>query len=64
MAKNSQIFLTRLNQRTQEINRHFDGSLNHFDPMVFSIDKEQNESYTFKDVLLQPYDSDFILSMI
>ena len=32
--------------------------------MVFAANQEQNESYTFKDMLLQPYKSDFILAII
>ena len=46
------IFLTRENQDIQEINIHFDGKLNHFGPMVFAENQEQNWSYNFKDVLL------------
>ena len=64
VAKNPHIFLTRENQQTQDINRHFDGNLNHFGPMVFVETHEQNESYTFTDILLQPEKSDFIIVMI
>ena len=32
--------------------------------MVFAQKQEQNESYTLKDMLLQPEKSDFILSII
>ena len=32
--------------------------------MVLATNKQQNKSYNFKGVLLQPYKSDFILSMI
>ena len=32
--------------------------------MVFAEDQEQNESYTFEDMLFQPDKSDLILSMI
>ena len=64
MAKNPHIFITRANQHTQEINRHFDGTLNHYGPMVFAENQEQNKSYTFKDALLQPDKSYFILTMI
>ena len=44
VANNSHIFITRANQHIQEINRHFDVTLNNFGPMVFSDNKEQNES--------------------
>ena len=33
---NPHIFLTRANQHIQEMNGHFDGTLNHFGPMVFA----------------------------
>ena len=36
VAKNPHIFLTITNRHIQEINRHFDGTLNTFDPMVFT----------------------------
>ena len=42
VAKNPQIFLTRANQRIQEINRHFDVTLNHFGPKLFAANQEQN----------------------
>ena len=45
--KNPHIFLTVSNKQIQEINRHFDGTLNNYGPMVFSSNQEQNESYTF-----------------
>ena len=54
LAKNPHIFLTRVNQHIQEINRHLDGALNHFGNMVFAANQVQNESYTSKDILLQP----------
>ena len=43
VAKKSHIFLTGTNQHKQEINRHFYETLNHFDPMVFLANQEQNE---------------------
>ena len=39
VAKIPQIFLTRANQPTQEINGNFDGNLNHFGPMVFAANQ-------------------------
>ena len=39
---NPHIFITRANQNIQEINRHFDGTLKHYGPMVFSENKAQN----------------------
>ena len=42
VAKNPHIFITISNQHIQEINIHFDGTLNHFCPMVFAENQEQN----------------------
>ena len=42
VAKNPHIFLTRENQHIQEINRHFDVTLNHYDPMIFVENLEKN----------------------
>ena len=36
VIKNPHIFLTRANQHIKEINKHFDGNLNHYDPAVSS----------------------------
>ena len=44
VANNPHNFLTRTNQHIQEINRQFDGNLNHYGPMVFAANQEQNES--------------------
>ena len=41
VAKNPHIFLTRANQHIQEINIHFDGTLNCFGPMVFAENQRQ-----------------------
>ena len=39
VANNPHIFITKVNQHIQEINRHFDGNLNNFGPMVFASNK-------------------------
>ena len=41
VAKNYQIFLIRAKYYYQEINRHLDGNLNNFGPMVFAGNQEQ-----------------------
>ena len=64
MANNPHIFITRANQRTVEINRKSDGTLNNPGLMVFEENQEKNESYTFKDMLLQPDKPYLITSMI
>ena len=40
--KNPYIFPTKANQHIQEINANFDETLNHFGPMVFAENQEQN----------------------
>ena len=42
VANNSHIFLTISKQHIQEMNRHFSGTLNHFGPMVFVANQEQD----------------------
>ena len=64
MNNNPDIFLTRENQHIQEINKHFDGILNNYGPMVFAVNQEQNKSYKFKDMLLQPEKSYLFLNII
>ena len=54
----------RENHHTQEIDRHFYGTLVFFGPMVFAENQDQNEFYNFKDMLLQPNKSYFIIAMI
>ena len=56
--KNPHIFLNKANQHIREINRHFYGTLNHFCPIAFAANQEQNEYYTFREVLFQPDKSD------
>ena len=41
VANNPHIFLNRANQHIQVINRHFDGTLNHYGPMVFAENQEK-----------------------
>ena len=49
--KHPHIFLTRAIQHIQEINGHFNGTLNHFVTMVFASNQKQNEYYTLKYML-------------
>ena len=64
MSLNPHIFLSRAKKHIQEINRHLNGTLNIFGTMVFAANQEQNRSYIFKDMLLQPYKSYLILTML
>ena len=41
VVKKPHILLIITNQHIQEINRQFDGTLNHFGPMVFSANQEK-----------------------
>ena len=38
--------------------------MNRFVTMIFADNQEQNESYNFRYMLLQPEKSDFVLAMI
>ena len=60
---NPHIFLTRVDQHIQEINRHFGGTLNLYGPIVSAENQEQKCTHTFKEMLLQTDKSHFILSM-
>ena len=64
MANIPKIFINRANQHIQEINKHFNGTLNNFGTTIFEENQEKNESYTFKDMLLQPDKSNFILAIV
>ena len=59
MGNNPHIFLIISNQHIQEISRNFDGNLNHYGYTVFVENQEQNESFTFQKMLLQPDRSHF-----
>ena len=41
MDKNPYIFLTGENQHIRDINKKFDGTLNHYGPMVFAENQEK-----------------------
>ena len=45
-------------------NQNFDSTMNTLHPMVFLVEKENNESYTFGQMLKQPDAADFIHTMI
>ena len=45
-------------------NKFFDSTLNALHPMAFLAEKENNESYTFGQMLKQPDAADFIHAMI
>ena len=64
VEKNPHIFLTIANKHIQKMNVQFDGTLNYYGTMVFASNQEQNKSYTFQYLLLQPVNSDFIVANI
>ena len=41
VVNNPHIFIATENQHNKEINRHFNGTLNHFGPMVFEENQEK-----------------------
>ena len=45
-------------------NQNFDNTLNHLHPMALLAEKEDNESYTFRQMLKQPDAAEFIKAMI
>jgi len=45
------------------VNKCFDGTLNSLHSMAFIAEKENNESYTFQEMLKQPDAVDFIEAM-
>ena len=58
------IFLTRAMYYMERASTFFDSSINSVHEMVFSAIKEQNECYTFKEMLQQEDKADFIDAMI
>eukprot|EP00957_Ditylum_brightwellii_P137482 10482008-Ditylum_brightwellii.AAC.1 len=42
----------------------YDETVNTFRPMVFAANQQQNEMYTYKDMLQQPDAKDFVLAML
>ena len=49
---------------TQEINKHFDGTLNYLNPLAYATEKSDNETYTFREMLQQEDKNEFIMAMI
>ena len=47
----------------EDVNTQFDATINHVHHMIFAANQEQNETYTFKDMMNQPDKNDFILAM-
>jgi hypothetical protein len=52
-----------LNQATNSIEANFDGTLNSFAHHVFAAGKENNETYTFREMLKQDDRDDFVEAM-
>eukprot|EP00957_Ditylum_brightwellii_P089375 6805353-Ditylum_brightwellii.AAC.1 len=49
---------------TEVVTSLFDKTINEFYPMAFSANQQQNETYTYCDMLKQPDDKDFIRAML
>ena len=50
--------------KCEEVSVLFDGTLNKVHEFVFAANQQQNETYTFKDAMLQDDASDFIKAML
>ena len=46
------------------VNTQFDETINQMHPMVFAADQEQNENYTFREMLKQEDSNAFIQAMV
>ncbi len=47
-----------------QVNTHFDGIINHLHHMIFEANQEQNETYTFEEMMKQEYKGDFVMTML
>ena len=53
-------FFTAASNTCKELNLLFDGTINKVFEFAFAANEQQNETYTFKDAMLQDDSSDFI----
>eukprot|EP00957_Ditylum_brightwellii_P007000 530024-Ditylum_brightwellii.AAC.1 len=49
---------------TEVVTSLFDETINEFHPMPFAVNQQQNETYTYRDMLKQPDYKDFIHAML
>ena len=59
-----QIYFVRVLKHLEDVNTLFYNLINVFRAMLFAANQEQNETYTFKDMLRQDYCRQFIDAMI
>ena len=57
-------FFTAAATRCEEINLLMDGTINKVHEFIFAANQQQNETYTFKDAMLEDDAADFIKSML
>jgi len=57
-------FFTAAANKCEEVNRLFDGTINKVFEFVFAANQQQNETYTFKDAMLQDDSDAFIKAMV
>ena len=57
-------FFTAAAVRCEELNLLMDGTINKVHEFIFAANQQQNETYTFKDALLQDDAADFIKAMV
>eukprot|EP00957_Ditylum_brightwellii_P204233 15338267-Ditylum_brightwellii.AAC.1 len=59
---------TTLHQRAiyhaEVVHTLYDETINHFSPMAVAANQQQNETYTFNDMMKQDNRKDFILAML
>ena len=59
-----QFFASRVVYQSQLINQHFDETFNYLNPMALTTDTSNNETYTFKEMLQQDDQKEFIKAML
>ena len=57
-------FFTAVANKCEELNLLFDGTINKVFEFAFAANQQQNETYTFKDAMLQDDIGDFIKAMV
>ena len=62
-AQNPSCFTSRIMNQIERVNLSFDGSSNYSHPFAFASTLSDNESYTMKEMLLQPDVKDFVVAM-
>ena len=64
LPTNRTSMLSKVVYHTQLINQHFDGTFNFTNPLAYSSEVADNETYTFKEILQQPDKNEYIQVML